>query len=89
MHNLVSEWVDFSKLSQIWAKIGSNFKKILEKSGDFAQNLVQNWSNWYMNRLLFLEKMVFVWVYFQIPRWHIPIKAKREFTPPPPHESLV
>ena len=27
MQNLVYEWVDFSKFSQIWAKIGSNLRK--------------------------------------------------------------
>ena len=58
--NLVYEWVDFSKFAQIWAKIGSNLRKFWKKSSDFAQNLVQNWSNWYMNGSLFLEKLVFV-----------------------------
>ena len=43
-------------LSQNWLK----FKKILEKIGNFVQNLAQNWANWYMNGLLFLEKLVFV-----------------------------
>ena len=42
----------FPNLSQNWLK----FKKILEKSGDFAQNLAQNWADWYMNGSLFLEK---------------------------------
>ena len=32
-------------LSQNWLK----FTKILEKSSDFAQNLAQNWNDWYMN----------------------------------------
>ena len=33
MQNLVYEWVDFSKVPQIWAKIGSNLRKIwLEES---------------------------------------------------------
>ena len=44
-------------LSQNWPK----FKKILEKIGNFVQNLAQNWANWYMNGLLFLEKLVFVY----------------------------
>ena len=34
------------------------FKKILEKSGDFAQNLAQNWPDQNMNGSLFLEKLV-------------------------------
>ena len=42
MQNLVYEWANFSKFSQIWAKIGLTFKKILEKLGDFAQNLAPN-----------------------------------------------
>ena len=35
-----------------------------------------------MNGLLFLEKLVFVWVYFQIPWRHIPTKTKLEYPPP-------
>ena len=62
-------------LSQNWLK----FKKILEKIGNFVQNLAQNWADWYMNGLLFLEKLVFVWVYFQIPWRHIPTKTKLEY----------
>ena len=34
-----------------------------------------------MNGLLFLEKLVFVWVYFQIPWRHIPTKTKLEYPP--------
>ena len=74
MQNLVYEWVDFSKFGQIWAKIGS--KKIYEKISIFIQNLTQNWADWYMNGLRFLEKQVFVWVYFQILWRHIPTKTK-------------
>ena len=51
----------FPNLSQNWLK--SN--KIYEKLGDFAQYLAQNWFDWYMNGSLFLEKLLFVWVYFQ------------------------
>ena len=58
-------------LSQNWLK----FKKILEKIGNFVQNLAQNWANWYMNGLL---KLVFVWVYFQI---HGGTKTKLEYSP--------
>ena len=36
-----------------------------------------------MNELLFLEKLVFVWVYFQIPWRHIPTKTKLEYPPGP------
>ena len=70
-------------LSQNWLK----FKKIWEKSGDFDQNLAKNWTDWYMNGSLFLEKLVFVWVYFQIPWRHLPTKTKLEY-PPGPYPSL-
>ena len=60
-------------LSQNWLK----FKKII------VQNLAQNWADWFMNGLLFLEKLVFVWVYFQIPWRHIPTKTKLEYWVPP------
>ena len=43
----------FPNLSQNWLK----FKKIWEKLGNFAQNLVQNWANWYMNGSLFSLKI--------------------------------
>ena len=65
------------RLSQNWLK----FKKILEKICNFVQNLTQNWAIWYMNGLLFLEKLVFVWVYFQIPWRHILTKTKLEYPP--------
>ena len=55
-----------SKFGQIWAKIGSNLRKFLEEIDNFVQNLAQNWADWYMNGLLFLEKLVFVWINFQI-----------------------
>ena len=42
----------FQNFSQFWFKI----KKILGKLGHFTQNLVQNWSDWYINGSLFLEK---------------------------------
>ena len=80
MQNLVYEGVDFSKFGQIWVKIQwLKFQKILEKIGNFVQNLVKNWAD--MNGLLFLEKLVFVWVYFQIPWRHIPNKTKLEYPP--------
>ena len=64
-----SVFQNFLKFEPKWLK----FKKILEKSGDFGQNyLTQSWTEWYMNGSLFLEKLVFVWVYFQISRWHFP-----------------
>ena len=76
MQNLVYEWVDFSKFSKIGAKIGSNLRTYLKKSGDFAQNLAQNWADWYMNGSLFLENLVFVRVYSKILWCYITTKTK-------------
>ena len=45
--------VDFSKCSQIWAKIGWIIRKFWKKSGDFAQNL----ADWYMNGSFFSWKI--------------------------------
>ena len=73
---------NFSKFEPILACLKS--KKILEKSGDLAQN----WADWYINGSLFLEKWVFVWVYFQILQQHIPTKLEH----PPPrfkHDFLL
>ena len=55
-----SIYKSFPNLSQI----GLNLRKFWKKLCDFVQNLFGNWSNWYMNGSLFLEKLVFVWVYF-------------------------
>ena len=42
-----------------------------------------NWSYWHINGH-FLDKFVFVWVYFKIPWWYIPspTKPKVELSPP-------
>ena len=52
----------------------SRFFKILGSGWNFWKNRVvlhifsqKNWADWYMNGSLFLEKLVFVWAYFQIP----------------------
>ena len=47
-----------SQFFKIWPNLSQNwlkFKKILEKIGNIVQNLAQNWADWYMNGLLFLE----------------------------------
>ena len=80
MQNLVYKCSDFSKLSHICAKVGSNFTKILEKTGEFAKNLAQIWVDWYMIGSLFLEKLVFVCIYFQILQRHIPTKLEYQNT---------
>ena len=83
----VYEWVEFSKFSQIWARIGSNLRKF--------------WKNWTillkiwlicMIGSLLLEKLVFVWVYFQISWQHIPTKTKLEYlanSPPLPAGNRI
>ena len=78
MQNLVYEWVDFSKVPQILAKIGPNLRKFWKNQVILLKNLAANWTEWYMNGSLFLEKLVFVWVYFQILWRHIPTKTKHE-----------
>ena len=74
--------VNFSKFSQILARIGSNL-------GKFWKNrmiLLKIWSNiaalgiWMGH--FFLEKLVFEWVYFQIPRWLVTTKTKFEYPHP-------
>ena len=67
----------FPNLSQNLLKI----KKILGKSGDFAQNLDQNWADRYMKGPLFSWKLIFVWVFFQILRQHISTQTKLESPP--------
>ena len=48
MQNVVYEWVIFFQkfykiqMSQYWLKL----KKIWTKSGNFGQNLAQNWADW-------------------------------------------
>ena len=64
----------FSKFGQIWAKIGSNLRKFLFKIWPKIGPI-----GIWMNGLLFLEKLVFVWVYFQISWRHIPTKTKLEY----------
>ena len=69
---------NFPKIESELAK----FKKILEKSGNFAQNL----ANCYMKRLLFLEKLVFVWSTVKFcGRTSLP---KPNFPPPPQIDLL-
>ena len=59
------------------------FKKILEKSGDFAQNLAKKLDRLLYEWVTFSGKIDFVWVYFQIPWQHIPTKTKLEYPPGP------
>ena len=48
----------FPKFEPILAQFFFFFK--LEKSGDFAQNLTQNWADWYMNGYFFLNNCIFM-----------------------------
>ena len=69
-------WSIFQNFPKCEPKL-AKFKKILEKSHDFAQNFAQNCAVWYMNWSLFLENLVsFVWVYFHILWRHLPTKTK-------------
>ena len=80
--NLVCEWVDFSKFSQIWLK----FRKILEKSGNFGQNFVQNQAHWYMyiTGSLFLEKIMGPLSNFL---QHIPARPQPNLSMVPPSQN--
>ena len=76
----------FPNWSQNWLK----FNKICEeKLGDFAQYLAQNWFDWYMNGSLFLEKLVFVWVYFKFCCGTSLPKPDLSIPPPPPPPGEV
>ena len=69
---------NFPKFQQNWLK----FKKLLKKLGDFTQSFAQNWTDWYMNGSLFLEKLlVFVWVYFQNPQRHVLYQNQTQLHP--------
>ena len=67
-----------SKFSQIWAKIGKFWKnwlillKIWCKIGPIGI-----WMGYF-----FLKNWIFVLVYFQILRWHVPTRTKLEYPPP-------
>ena len=79
MQNLVYEWDFFFKFEPNWFK----FKEILEKSGNFGQNLVQNQADWYMNGSLFLGKFGICMGLLSNFRRHVPTKTKTEYPPPP------
>ena len=57
--NLVYEWVDFSKVPQIWAKIGSNLRKFWEKRW-FCSKFGQK-----------LDRLVYEWVTFSWKNWYL------------------
>ena len=68
------------KFSQIWIKIGSNLRKF----GKSRVILLKIWPKIGpigMKWVIFsLKKMVFVWVYFQIPQWHVPANTGQSQT---------
>ena len=49
---------NFSKFSQIWAKIVSNLRKFWKNQAISLKNLAKNWADWCLNGSLFLEKFV-------------------------------
>ena len=53
LYKRVNYFKIFPNLSQNWPK----FKDVFEKSDNFAQNLVWNWSYWYINWSLFLQNL--------------------------------
>ena len=62
----------FPNLSQNWLK----FKKILENIGRFCSKFCPKLSRLVYEWVTFSWKLVFVWVYFQILRRHLPTKTK-------------
>ena len=50
-----NKWVNFSKFSQVWAKISSNLRTFLNNRVILLKNLVQNQSDWYMNGSVLLK----------------------------------
>ena len=81
MQNLVYEWVDFSKVPQIWAKIGSNLRKLWKNRVILLKIWLKIGPIGMWMGHFFLKKLVFVWVYFQILWRHIPTKTKLEYPP--------
>ena len=77
MQNLIymDQFFKNPKFEPNWLK----FNKFLEKSGNFGQKLVQNWTDWYMNESLFLGKLVNIWVHFQFPAGTGPYQIKLEY----------
>ena len=67
----------FQNLSQNWLR----FKKILEKSCDFAQNVAPNRADWYMNGSLFLENIGIYMGLLSKSVAAIPTKTKLENLP--------
>ena len=61
--------------------IFQNFSNFCSKSGKNRAILAKNSADRYMNGSHFLENLVFVWVYFQILRRHVPTKPNLS-TPP-------
>ena len=59
MQNLVYGWVDFSKFSQSWAKIGSNFRKL--------------WKNWVILHKIWPKvEQIGVWMgHFFMKNWYL------------------
>ena len=74
-----------SNLGQNWLKL----KKILENQVILLKIWPKIGPHWYMNWSHFLEKLVFVWVSFQILWWHIPTKTKLKYLPPPGQKIVL
>ena len=72
MQNLVYEWVDFSKFSQIWAKICSNLRKFWKNWAILLKiwPKIETHGTWFCY-FSWIVGIYLSWVYFQIPRRHI------------------
>ena len=66
-------------------KVFPDLSQKLRKFWKHQVNLLPNLAKIGLIGHFFLEKLVFVWVYFQIPRQHFPIKTKLEYPPPIHH----
>ena len=66
---------------KIFPNLSSYLRKFL-KIGWFCSKFGTKLVDWYMNGSLFLEKLVFVWGYFEIPKRHIPLKKNNNLSTP-------
>ena len=83
------KWMIPYKMQKFGIRLGPFFKLFLHLSynylklknnetlGDFAEHLAQNWADWHMMGH-FSWKLVFVWVYFQVPLQHQARQKKKK-----------
>ena len=72
-HKMNGHFFDiFLNLSEDWLKV----KKILEKSGNFGQDVAKNQGKWYMNESLLSWKIGICMDQLSNSQWHTPTKSK-------------